>query len=137
MSENQVVHKTGEFVRDIQDYGKMSEPYFKKYSPEEMTIEGNKRFSCTLKEPLEYNITFQFTDGEKAVFKDAKSLQEVFDRVNFAHKLEKENVQLREMLRECKKAMAKAQKNYGYDDTIIEILEPVTTKIDEVLNEKS
>ena len=48
-----------------------------------------------------------------------------------------QNVKLREMLRECKKAMEKAQKNYGYDDTIIEILEPVTTKIDEVLNEKS
>lgn len=40
---------------------------------------------------------------------------------------------LEKLLKECKEAIEKAQKNYGYDDSIVEILEPVTNKIDEAL----
>jgi len=45
----------------------------------------------------------------------------------------RENAQLKELLKECREVLNDAQRNYGYDDSIIDICYPVITKIDEVL----
>lgn len=94
-------------------------------------------YRVSLAEPKEYYVTFQFTDGEVAVFKDAKSLQEVFDRVNFTHKLEKENTDLRELLRECLNEiheLAEIQDNRSvtiYNFLSAELLTKITNAIGE------
>ena len=51
-------------------------------------------------------------------------------RVN---ELEEENAKLKELLKECVEVLNDAQRNYGYDDSIIDICSPIITKIDEVL----
>lgn len=48
-------------------------------------------------------------------------------------KSEKENQKLKELLKECRSAYLNAEKNYGYDDSIIEICSPMIDKIDEAL----
>lgn len=40
----------------------------------------------------------------------------------------------RKILKECLEAMEKAQENYGYDDSICEILDPCINKIYQELN---
>lgn len=40
---------------------------------------------------------------------------------------------LKGLLAECRQKMFEAEKNYGFDDSIIDILTPVMDKIDEVL----
>ena len=40
---------------------------------------------------------------------------------------------LKELLKECRSAYLNAEKNYGYDDSILEICSPMIDKIDEVL----
>lgn len=41
--------------------------------------------------------------------------------------------QLKELLKECVEVLNDAQRNYGYDDSILDICSPIITKIDEVL----
>ena len=55
----------------------------------------------------------------------------VYSEVNKS--LKEENQQLKELLRECVEVLNDAQRNYGYDDSIIDICSPIITKIDEVL----
>ena len=42
-----------------------------------------------------------------------------------------ENQKLKELLKECVEVLNDAQRNYGYDDSIIDICSPIITKIDE------
>lgn len=65
------------------------------------TNNDDKVYIGELKKPVHFDIMIQFNDGETAVFKNAKSMQEFFDKVNAFHKLEKENQQLKELLKEC------------------------------------
>ena len=44
--------------------------------------------------------------------------------------------QLKELLRECVEVLNDAQRNYGYDDSIIDICSPIITKIDNAIGEK-
>lgn len=44
-----------------------------------------------------------------------------------------ENARLKELLKKCDNAFEKIQQNYGYDDSVIEISEPVQFKIREAL----
>ena len=48
--------------------------------------------------------------------------------------LVEENAKLKELLKECVEVLNDAQRNYGYDDSIIDICSPIITKIDEVLD---
>lgn len=48
--------------------------------------------------------------------------------------LEKRYSAKRQILKECLEAMEKAQENYGYDDSICEILDPCINKIYQELN---
>ena len=48
--------------------------------------------------------------------------------------LVEENAKLKELLKECVEVLNDAQRNYGYDDSIIDICSPIITKIYEVLN---
>lgn len=50
-----------------------------------------------------------------------------------ALKVSEENAKLKELLKECIEVLNDAQRNYGYDDSIIDICSPIITKIDEVL----
>lgn len=45
--------------------------------------------------------------------------------------LKMENTKLKELLKECVEVLNDAQRNYGYDDSIIDICSPIITKIDE------
>ena len=45
-----------------------------------------------------------------------------------------ENQKLKELLKKCVEVLNDAQRNYGYDDSIIDICSPIITKIDEVLD---
>lgn len=45
----------------------------------------------------------------------------------------KENQQLKELLLDCRQKFLEAEKNYGFDDSIIDICDPIIDKIDEVL----
>lgn len=62
---------------------------------------------------------------------------EIAERLKKTQELElevrRENAQLKELLKECREVLNDAQRNYGYDDSIIDICYPVITKIDEVL----
>ena len=49
------------------------------------------------------------------------------------NELLEENAQLKELLKECRSAYLNAEKNYGYDDSILEICSPMIDKIDEAL----
>ena len=49
------------------------------------------------------------------------------------NELLEENAKLKELLKECRSAYLNAEKNYGYDNSIIEICSPMIDKIDEVL----
>ena len=49
--------------------------------------------------------------------------------------MEKENARLKELLKECEEALNDAQRNYGYDDSIIDICSPIITKIDNAIGE--
>lgn len=51
-------------------------------------------------------------------------------------RLSEENQQLKELLRECVEVLNDAQRNYGYDDSIIDICSPIITKIDNAIGEK-
>ena len=44
-----------------------------------------------------------------------------------------QNDKLKKLLKECVEVLNDAQRNYGYDDSIIDICYPIITKIDEVL----
>ena len=48
----------------------------------------------------------------------------------------KENQQLKELLKECVEVLNDAQRNYGYDNSIIDICSPIITKIDNAIGEK-
>lgn len=52
---------------------------------------------------------------------------------NTVGELSDENTNLKRLLKECDKAFEKIQYNYGYDDSVIELSEPVQLKIKEVL----
>ena len=51
-------------------------------------------------------------------------------------RLEKENTKLKELLHENRQKMFEAEKNYGFDDSIIDILTPQMDKIDKFLGDK-
>lgn len=51
-------------------------------------------------------------------------------------KEKEENQQLKELLRECVEVLNDAQRNYRYDDSIIDICSPIITKINNVVGEK-
>lgn len=70
-------------------------------------VMSDKIYTCKLPNPKDFNITFRFADGEEAVFKNARSLQEFIDKMNNFHELEKENKQLKEKLDACAWALDK------------------------------
>lgn len=47
-----------------------------------------------------------------------------------------ENTKLKSLLKECVEVLNDAQRNYGYDDSILDICSPIITKIDQVLGEE-
>ena len=51
-------------------------------------------------------------------------------------KEKEENQQLKELLRECVEVLNDAQRNYRYDDSIIDICLPIITKINNAVGEK-
>ena len=90
---------------------------------------------CKLPDPKDFYISFRFADGEEAVFKNAKSLQEFIDKMNNYHELEKENKQLKDLLKKCRVAF----KTYADEDETCGLEEEnkyakhLLVKIDEVL----
>lgn len=48
----------------------------------------------------------------------------------------KENQQLKELLLDCRQTFLKAERNYGFDDSIIDICSPMIEKIDNAIGEK-
>lgn len=73
-------------------------------------------------------------------YKEYNRLKEVERKkgklVNVNYKIKQENKQLKELLKECVEVLNDAQRNYGYDDSIIDICSPIITKIDNVIGEK-
>lgn len=51
-------------------------------------------------------------------------------------KAKRENEKLKELLQKCRQKMFAAEKNYGFDDSIIDILTPMMDEIDQVLGEE-
>lgn len=63
-----------------------------------------------------------------------KLLQKMEDSDNAREKFQNGQIdKLKELLKECVEVLNDAQRNYGYDDSIIDICSPIITKIDEVL----
>lgn len=63
-------------------------------------------------------------------------LGNIDDVYNHYLKVIDENQQLKELLKECIEVLNDAQRNYGYDDSIIDICSPIITKIDNAIGEK-
>ena len=80
----------------------------------------------------------------KELKKENEKLKERNDSLNrrdinlcrIANGIRDENFALKELLKECVEALNDAQRNYGYDDSIIDICSPIITKIDNVIGEK-
>ena len=53
-----------------------------------------------------------------------------------ANGIRDENFALKKLLKECVEVLNDAQRNYGYDDSILDICSPIITKINQVLGER-
>ena len=67
--------------------------------------------------------------------KENTQLHKFLDEFN-ALEVAKENQQLKELLLDCRQTFLKAERNYGFDDSIIDICSPMIEKIDNAIGEK-
>lgn len=65
-------------------------------------------------------------------FEDWKQLRKFLEEFN-ALDVAKENQQLKELLLDCRQKFLEAEKNYGFDDSIIDICDPIIEKIDNAI----
>lgn len=84
-----------------------------------------------LQELKEYEKTIKSYNGMPIDY--TISCETVNKLLDVKNKIKEENARLKELLKECNDAFEKIQKNYGYDDSAIELSEPVQLKIEEVL----
>lgn len=142
MSDKHKITWLDEYSVMTEDYPKPDPLFSNVYSMDVSTISGQtivgkkmiqvekEVYEAVLRNSLRVNELEQALKLTKANGKYPDKISKLKSRIA---SLCEENKQLIELLKECKEAIEKAQKNYGYDDSIIEILEPVTIKIEEVL----
>ena len=71
----------------------------------------------------------------ESLTKENKQLRKFLEEFN-ALDVAKENQQLKELLLDCRQTFLKAERNYGFDDSIIDICSPMIEKIDNAIGEK-
>lgn len=74
--------------------------------------------------------------GVQQVLAEVPSFEQWFNQGDYVAFLEEENTKLKELLHENRQKMFEAEKNYGFDDSIIDILTPQMDKIDKFLGDK-
>lgn len=89
-------------------------------------------FTCNVKEVLAQVPSYEEWQAKLEENTKLKKWCEAFNALEVVI----ENAQLKSLLKECVEVLNDAQRNCGYNDSILDICSPIITKINQVLGEE-